>query len=529
MNILDKLRAPLACESRRYRDCDDRPRRLKAQILSLLTILSGAGYLIWIFQNYNRDYPFAGGVFFLAELCCLLLFVLATIGLWRVRFKPLEGVPPKKPYIVDVFITTYNEPLRYLHKTLQAASRIEYDGELRVHVLDDGGRDEVEALAAEFGLNYLSREKAGLERENAKSGNLNFGLKQTSGDLILTLDADQVPHPDIVRRIVGYMDYPKVAFIQTKQEYYTQSGDPFYNKSQVFYDVVQLALDNNDNAFSAGTGVLYRRKALEDIGGFVEWNIVEDLTTSYELHSKGWKSFYFPHALSRGLAPSSIWGVYQQRGQWALDTMRLFIWDSPLFKRGLSFLTRIGYSTVAFSYICSAFIFPFFFMIPIWTYITGNTLLAMPEWQFLLIRSIYLIFMVAATQYLAFRMQPGKQFRMLAGLFPIYMAGIIRAFKYPKGKKPGYCVNNALNACLSFLKEKPPVMAVLPQLTILVLNLVMPFVALFLGTCEPRVIAANVFVSAIAIWCMSQVVFSALTPGEFEPDEDPEHVYRIEA
>ncbi|WP_052507275.1 glycosyltransferase family 2 protein [Desulfonatronovibrio magnus] len=437
----------------------------------------------------------------------------------------MEGIPPKSPFSVDVFVTTYNEPIKYLKKTLTAASRIEYSGQLTVYVLDDGGRQEVEALAKELGIKYLSRVKSGVPNENAKSGNLNFGLKNSSGDLILTLDADQVPSPHIVSRLVGYMDFEQVAFIQTKQEYYTQAGDPFYNKSQVFYDVVQLALDNNDNAFSAGTGVLYRRKALDDIGGFTEWNIVEDLTTSYELHSRGWKSFYFPHALSRGLAPDTIWGIYQQRGQWALDTMRLFIWDNPLFKKGLSFVTRLGYSTVAISYVCSAFVFPFFFLIPIWTYITGNSILVKPEWQFLLIRSIYLLLMVIATQYLAYKVQPGKQFRMLAGLFPVYMAGIIRAFKYPKEKKPGYCVNNAINACLSSLRSKPPIVAVLPQFIILVLNMVMPFVALFLGTCEPRIIAANVFVSAIAIWSMSQVVLSALSPGDFSEEENPEYVY----
>lgn len=526
MKIFRNIRGYPACSSRRFRDCEDRPRRIAAQILSIMTITCGCGYLTWIFLTYNRDHPIAGTVFFAAELFCLGLFVMATLGLWRLRFKPLEGIPTHPPYSVDIFIPTYGEPAKYLQKTFAAAKEIKHIGPVTRYVLDDAGRDDVKDLAARYGFVYLSRERNGLERKNAKAGNLNFGLSHSKGEMVLVLDADQVADPSIIQRLIGYMEYEKVAFVQSKQSYITQSGDPFYNKSQVYYDVVQLALDNNDSAISSGTGVLYRREALESIGGFVEWNIVEDMTTSYELHAHGWRSFYFPHALSRGLAPETIWGVYQQRGQWALDTMRLFIWDNPLIKKGLRFITRVGYTTVAMSYICSAFVFPFFFLVPIWTYLTGETILTRSEWEFLVIRSIYLFLMVAATQYLCRGQQPGKQFRLLAGLFPVYMSGILRAFKYPKGKKPGYCVNNSLHACMSYLREKPPVVAVLPQLTILALNLVMPFVALFSETCPPRIIAANVFISGIAVWTMSQVVMSAISPGEYDPEENPDLFYR---
>jgi len=280
-------------------------------------------------------------------------------------------------------------------------------------------------------------------------------------------------------------------------------------------------------AISSGTGVVYRREALESIGGFVEWNIVDDLTTSYELHAHGWKSFYFPHALSRGLAPTTIGGVYQQRGQWALDTMRIFLWDNPFLKKGLNLVARIQYSTVALSYLCSAFLFPFFYLVPIWSYVTGKTVFIRAEGEFLTIRSIYFMVMIIAAHYLCYRQHPGKQFRMLAGLFPIYMASVIRAFFYPKGKKPDYCPNNATLGCSLAHKNKQPFFAVLPQILILASNLVMPFASLLLGLCEPRVIAANILISAIAVWSMSQVVWAALFPGDWEPGEDPEHVYSL--
>lgn len=516
------------CSSRRFRDCEDRPRRIKAQVFSILTILTGLLYLYWVYTGVNREHAVVAFFFWLAEFACWGLFIISTIGLWRLRFKPLEGLPAHATYSVDIFIPTYSEPLKYLNMTIRAASRIDYRGKINRYILDDAGRKEVEELAKAYGFHYLSRVKSKLPNTNAKAGNLNFALRQTSGDLILVLDADQIAQPNIVSSLVGYMEFEKVAFVQTKQSYLTQEGDPFYNKSQVFYEIVQLAMDNNDTALSSGSGVLYRRSALESIGGFVEWNIVEDLTTSYELHAHGWKSFYFPHSLSRGLAPTSIGGVYQQRGQWALDTMRIFFWDNPFLKKGLQPIARVEYSTVALSYICSAFIFPFFYLIPIWSYLTGNTILTRPEFEFIIIRSLYFLVMIIATKFLCYKQQPGKQFRMLAGLFPIYMQGIVRAFFYPKGKKPSYCPNNATLRCTLSFKNTPPLFAVLPQICILFLNLTLPFVALYTGLCEPRVIAANILISAIAIWSMSQVVWSALFPGEWEPEEDPEYVYGSE-
>lgn len=519
-----------SCRSRRYRHCEDADRRLTAQIFALLALASGLFYLVWIYTTMNWQHLIVSRFFYLAELTCYGLFVLATLGLWTLRFKPPEGMAPEEPHSVDVFIPTYKEPLHIVRKTVMAAKRIEWPYELNIWMLDDGGSDEFEAMAKELGIHYLSRPKSGVPNENAKAGNLNFGLKNTKGEYILTLDADQVPHPEILKVLAGYMRFPKTAFVQSKQAYLTQKGDPFYNRSQVFYDVVQLGLDNSDTAMSAGTGVIYNRKALEDIGGYAEWNIVEDLTTSYELHAHGWKSFYFPHALSKGLSPTTIWGVYQQRGQWALDTMRIFLWDNPLFKKGLPWRSKIGYMTVAFSYICSAFIWPFFFLIPIWTYLTGQTALNASEFDFVGIRAIYFLCMASSIHYLCYGQSAGKQFRMLAGLFPIYMSGIIRAFFYPRGKKPGYCVNNSTMVCMAKVKQMPQFVAVLPQTVILVLNLVLPFYAIAYDTAPLRLIAANVFISALAIWSMSQVVFGCLFPGrKWEDGENPEVVYAPDA
>ena len=60
----------------------------------------------------------------------------------------------------------------------------------------------------------------------------------------MTLDADQVPDPEIVNKLAGYAFFKNVAFVQSKQSYITRVGDPFYNSSKVFYDTVGLGADH---------------------------------------------------------------------------------------------------------------------------------------------------------------------------------------------------------------------------------------------------------------------------------------------
>jgi cellulose synthase (UDP-forming) len=503
-------------------DKEDRARRLTAQLLSVLTVLTGLGYLVWIAFAMNREHPFLGIGFLLSEAACLTLFACASSTMWRLRFKPQASPAPDRDYAVDVFVPTCGEPIEVIAKTLNACKAIDWSGPIAVYVLDDAGSEELRALARSLGFVYRSRKSEGVERSHAKAGNLNFGLRQCSGELVLVLDADQVPHPNILQALTGYMRFPRVAFVQSRQSYLVPEGDPFFNEDRVFYGAVQLAMDSHDTVIACGSAVLYRRAALDDIGGFATWNLVEDLTTSYHLHARGWKSFYYPYALSDGLAPDDIWGVMKQRGQWALDTMRLFFWDNPLIKRGLPARKRFNYFLIGFTYLTCGFFIPFLFLIPPWVYVTGSSVIARPEIEFAVVRALYFLSMIAAMRYLACGESPARQFQMLVGLFPVYAMNTLRALRYRRGK-PQYHVNNKKGAT----KKRPAALAVLPQLLVVGLNLYLPFYAIAAHTAPARVIAANAVVSLLAIWTLWNAIEAALGRHSWAADRHPMQFYGL--
>ena len=504
---------------RRYRDLEDRPRRLAAQNLSLLTLVLGALYLSWLGPLMWRAPGDQSILFFIAESLAYLMLVFLAWDLWKLRFHRPEGLEIKTFYPVDVFVTYCGEPLEVIRATLRAVSRIDYQP-LQVHVLDDYGSVQLAEMAQSLGFHYHSRPQAGLSRQDAKSGNLNFGLGLSKGDLILVLDADQVPAPDIISRMAGFFQLDLVGYVQSKQSFHLPEGDPFFNRDEIFYEVIQLSNDQANAVISCGSGVLYRRQALESIGGFVTWNILEDMTSSYELLSKGWKGIYFPYALSKGLAPLNLAGVYRQRFQWCLDSMRLFFWDNPLKKQGLAWSQRLHFLVIMVNYLISGLIFPAFYFLPLLGYWEGYSCFQNQEWYYLSLRGAYLAATIFMFRYLFFAKDALKQFKVLCGLSPVYAAAIIAALVYPPGRKPAYRVNNRQP-----FTEASGYLLLLPQLAIVALHLIMPFLSLHLGWAPPYLIVSNGFFSAFIIWVLADLVIAGLKKPQWQPARDPRQVY----
>jgi len=506
---------------RRYKEMEDRPRRLRALFFSLLTLILGTAYILWVGLVVCKNPGIQDVLFLSAEALAFLLLAILAVDVWHLRFHAPAGIMPTAAYPVDIFVPCCGEPLEVIRTTLRAVAEITY-APVQVYVLDDAGSPQVADLARSLGFTYLSRPLEGLPLEDNKSGNLNFGLSRSQGELILVLDADQVPVPDILSRLAGYFRLDRLAFVQTKQAFFLPEGDPFYNRDEVFYDAVQLSNDQANAVISCGSGVLYRRRALEEMGGFATWNIVEDVTTSYELLSRGWKGIYFPWALTRGLAPQTLAGVYRQRFQWCLDTMRLFFWDNPLFKSGLNFRQRRHFLLIMLSYLVGGLVFPIFCLIPLLVYLKADSSLLGRETVYWGLRGAYLLATILMFRYLFARGSALKQFKMLCGLFPVYGAAILAALFYSPGRKPAYRINNGKP-----FAENRGWWRLTPHLGVIALHLTLPFLSLWQGWALPRLIVFNAVFSAAIIWVLADLVVTVGAKLRWSPALDPRRVYGV--
>ncbi len=277
------------------------------QFLCTASLVFGTWYIGWRWvASINYDALWFAIPLLIAETGSFIGLALFTVNLWSAK-SPVPGrLPvsirdciddpdmPDRPLSVDVFFATYSEDPELVRLGLQDAKKIRYPHpiNLQVHVLDDGKRLAMEAVAREEGANYITRS----DNVGFKAGNLRNAMASTSGDFILICDADMRPFPSFLEETLGYFRDPKVAWVQTPQWFYdvppgvplpaalgrwlggvgrglgraferafgpVQIGqDPFANDPQLFFDVILRRRNWANASFCCGAGSIHRREAV---------------------------------------------------------------------------------------------------------------------------------------------------------------------------------------------------------------------------------------------------------------------------
>ncbi|MEJ3748603.1 glycosyltransferase family 2 protein [Actinomycetes bacterium KLBMP 9797] len=265
---------------------------------------------------------------------------------WRNRLRA-GAAPPT----IDVLITAYGEPPEMVRRTVVAARDMALAHQ--TWVLDDGRSDELARVCAEEGVGYLRREG----REHAKAGNVNAALASTTGEFVVIFDADHVPEPNFLLEVLPHFQDPDVAFVQSPQ-YYTNRVNLVSRGSseaqRIFYELVCPGKNRFNAAFCVGTNVMFRRAALDEIGGIATGSNSEDIWTSVRLHQRGWKSTYVPEVLARGLAPQDVATYLKQQLRWASGGFEVLL-RGRLFRRGngLTMDQRLQYLFTGTHYLLS--------------------------------------------------------------------------------------------------------------------------------------------------------------------------------
>jgi cellulose synthase (UDP-forming) len=148
---------------------------------------------------------------------------------------------------------------------------------------------------------------------------------------------------------------PTVAFVQTPQTYGNLinmvSRGAGYMQA-VFYKFVQPGRNHFNAAFCVGTNVIFRRAAINDVGGIYTDSKSEDVWTSLKLHENGWKSIYIPKTLAVGDAPETIEAYTKQQLRWATGGFEIMLTHNPLSpRRRLTMDQRIMYFVTATHYL----------------------------------------------------------------------------------------------------------------------------------------------------------------------------------
>ena len=436
--------------------------------VAVVAVLYGVYWVWWRWTNTLNTSPEAivpSVVLLLAETWAVIGMALFVMLTWKLTNHQPGPAPAGKT--VDVFITNYDEPLEVLRRTAIGARAIRYPH--RTYMLDDGKREDVRAMAAELGIGYIRR----VGNQNAKAGNLNHAISQTSGEFILQLDADHVPHPSIIDRMLGHFEDPKVAMVQSPQDFYNvdsfthvvnDEGRRLWEENRIFYSLIQPGRDHWNASFFCGSCGIIRRSALMSVGGFASQTIIEDMETTMRLHQAGFRTKYHREVLAYGLAPGAAGAYHVQRLRWGQGAMQVLRKLKPLTMKGLTLPQRIAYFAGTAAYF-EGWQKAVFYLMPLFFFFTGILPISGNQEAFLVRLIPYITLCILAFELLS----RGTGYILLSEKFTM-----VRVWTY-------------MLAALSIFTRKPlkfnvtpkghssvPRSAYMPQLVLLVLSAIAP-------------------------------------------------------
>jgi cellulose synthase/poly-beta-1,6-N-acetylglucosamine synthase-like glycosyltransferase len=284
----------------------------------------------------------------LITLYLAVLLLLCGYGLHRARLAWLclrcqPSVPPggagstdagtsseELPF-VTVQLPLYNEAT-VVQRLLEAASHLAYPrNKLEIQVLDDSD-DETRVIAEgivhrlrETGLDisYLRRSS----REGYKAGALDFGLQRARGELIAIFDADFVPPADFLMATVGHFREANVGMVQGRWGHLNRDASTLTSLQALMLDGHHL-VENRARFASgcffnfSGTAGIWRRRAIEEAGGWQHDTLTEDLDLSYRAQLAGWRFVYRPDVVAPSELPEDVFAFRAQQYRWAKGTVQ---------------------------------------------------------------------------------------------------------------------------------------------------------------------------------------------------------------
>jgi len=239
---------------------------------------------------------------------------------------PLSPMP-----VVTIQLPLYNE-MYVADRLISSVCAIDYPRELlEIQVLDDS-TDETVGIA-ELAVRRFAAEGIDIkyfhrgDRTGYKAGALEAGLKQARGEFVGIFDADFLPSPDFLTRLMPHFADPKIGMVQARWGHINQDYSLLTKIQSILLDghfVLEHGGRNRAGRFFNfnGTAGVWRRVAIEDAGGWQHDTLTEDLDLSYRAQLRGWRFVFLSDLIAPAEVPVEMNAFKSQQHRWAKGSIQ---------------------------------------------------------------------------------------------------------------------------------------------------------------------------------------------------------------
>jgi len=270
-----------------------------------------------------------------------VLIILAIYG-WHRYFlvylymrnrdkEPRPGPALDPTPVVTIQLPLYNE-MYVADRLIDAVCRMDYPRDrLEIQVLDDS-TDETRVVAQQavrrhaargIDIHYYHR----TDRTGYKAGALDAGLKVARGAFVTIFDADFIPSPDFLQRIMPHFGNPTVGMVQARWGHINQDYSLLTKIQAILLDghfVLEHGARNRSGRFFNfnGTAGVWRRDAIVDAGGWQHDTLTEDLDLSYRAQLRGWRFVFVSEVIAPAEVPVEMNAFKSQQHRWAKGSIQ---------------------------------------------------------------------------------------------------------------------------------------------------------------------------------------------------------------
>jgi len=297
----------------------------------------------------------------------IIFYLVAIRDIFSMRSKKKEEKKEGKIFpFVTIQIPTLNEPVAI--RCAEKCLNFDYPkNKYEIIIGDDSNNKEVSAMIDDFAKKHKNVKvtRRG-SNKGFKAGNLNHMLKFSKGEIIVIFDSDFTPSEKFLKEIVQPFADKSVGYVQAKWGYANRNQNVITKLAtsilMVYHHLLASINQNLNVALLFGSGEAVRKSAIEELGGWKEGSLTEDVEFSIRALKKGYKAVYLSEIEVEGEVPFTVRGFAKQQRRWAYGNTKAFLDHSKaiLFSKMFSLKQRLAVMFTLLGYLVSPFIAVFF-------------------------------------------------------------------------------------------------------------------------------------------------------------------------